>query len=124
MYTLEKIDINLHVASIEDTFVWYKTVLDWDSSCDLRDEQGRCLFGDVHYTYDEPLVGFNLHREANPGLPVGFHPLIKTTNIAALYEHVQQHKVEIVAELATQHWGRNFQMKDCNGFVLEFWEAI
>ena len=123
MYTLEKIDINLHVTSIEDTVAWYKTVLNWDSGCDLTNEQGECLFGDVHYAY-EPFIGFNLHKSESPVIPSGFHPLIKTTNIEILYQQVRQHDVEIVAELATRPWGRNFQIKDCNGFILEFWAEI
>jgi predicted enzyme related to lactoylglutathione lyase len=123
MYTLEKIDINLHVTSLEDTFAWYKTVLNWDSGCDLQNDRGECLFGDVHYSY-EPFIGFNLHKAEQPIVPAGFHPLIKATDIDALYQQVQQHGVDIVAELRMQHWGRTFQIKDCNGFVLEFWAEL
>ena len=120
MYTIEKIDINLHVTSLEDTFAWYKAVLDWDSGCDLSDDQGVCLFGDVHYSY-EPFTGFNLHRSERSVIPSGFHPLIKTTDIDSLYQRLLQLDVVIVADLRTQPWGRTFKMEDCNGLVLEFW---
>ncbi len=109
------------MTSLEDTFAWYKKVLNWDSGCDLRNDQGECLFGDVHYRYDEPFIGFNLNKSEQPIIPMGFHPLIKTTDVDDVYQKICQHDVEIVAELATQHWGRNFMIKDCNGFVLEFW---
>jgi len=120
MHKLEKIDINLHVKSLEETFIWYKRVLGWESGCDQTNDRGECLFGDVHYSY-EPFIGFNLVKSESNNLPYGFHPLIKTTNIEELYNEVKTKNIEIVSELSNQPWGKTFKISDYNGFILEFW---
>jgi predicted enzyme related to lactoylglutathione lyase len=123
MHPMEKIDITLHVQSLEETFQWYQQILGWDSGCDLRDADGNCLFGNVHYTC-EPFIGFNLLKSEKVITPAGFHPLIKTPEIDKLYAVCQSKKVEIVAELSQQPWGNTFKIKDCNGFILEFWSEV
>lgn len=121
--SFEKIDINLHVRSLEETFQWYKNTLGWDSGCDLKDADGNCQFGDVHYSYT-PFIGFNLIKSEEPPLPTGFHPLIKTKNIDELYSDCKSKNVEIVSELIKQPWGNTFKIRDYNGFILEFWSEI
>ena len=123
MYLLEKIDINLNVHSLEETFQWYNTILGWDSGCDLKDAEGNCLFGDVHYSY-EPFIGFNLIKSNEVTIPMGFHPLIKTKDIEGLYADCKSKNVEIVTEFSKQPWGSTFKIKDCNGFILEFWSEL
>ena len=123
MHPLEKIDINLHVRSLEKTFQWYKDTFGWDSGCDLRDAEGNCLFGDVHYSY-EPFIGFNLVKSKEVFLPTGFNPLILTKDINKLYSACKSKNVEIVSGLSRQSWGNTFKIRDCNGFILEFMSEI
>lgn len=123
MHPLEKIDINLHVQSLEDTFAWYKDTLGWSSGCDLEDAEGNCLFGDVHYSY-EPFIGFNLVKSEEATITTGFHPLIRTRDIDELYSDCRSKNVEIVSELSKQLWGNTFKIRDCNGFILEFWSEV
>ena len=120
MHPIIKIDINLHVKSLEDTFEWYKEKLGWESHCDLKNEDGQCLFGDVHYSYEQN-ISFNLNKTDNAILPSGFHPLIKTEKIEILYSDLKTKNVEVVSELSEQPWGSTFKIRDLNGFVLEFW---
>ena len=42
-------------------------------------------------------------------------------DIDELYLDLKSKNVEIVSELSRQSWGNTFKIKDCNGFVLEFW---
>jgi predicted enzyme related to lactoylglutathione lyase len=123
MHPLEKIDITLHVQSLKETFQWYENTLDWDSGCDLKDGEGNCLFGDVHYSY-EPFIGFNLVKSDQAAAPTGFHPLLKTRDIDALYADCKSKNVEIVSELSKEPWGNTFKIRDCNGFILEFWSEV
>ena len=123
MHPLIKIDINLHVQSLEKTFEWYKKNLGWDSGCDFKDSNGKCLFGDVHYSY-EPFIGFNLVKSEKSINPEGFTPLIMTKNIDKLYSDCKSKNVDIICDLSKKPWGNTFKIKDCNGFILEFWSEL
>jgi predicted enzyme related to lactoylglutathione lyase len=126
VFKYEKIDINLHVKSLEKTIEWYKDVLAWESGCDLRNKAGECVFGDVHYSY-EPFIGFNLCKSDTNVIPVGFHPLVKiqdSEGLQRLYEHIREKKAEIVSEFSEQPWGKTFRIRDCNGLILEFWSEL
>ena len=120
---IEQMDITLCVPSIEETQEWYRDVLGWDSGCDARNEAGECLYGDVHFSYD-PLVGFNLSKSENPSAPVGFYPLIKVPDADALCKEFQGKGVEIIQPLVENVWGKNFRIKDLNGYILEFWSEV
>ncbi|MFX1285055.1 MAG: VOC family protein [Promethearchaeota archaeon] len=128
MIRYEKIDVNLHVRSLEKTFEWYKEVLNWESGCDLKNENNECVFGDVHFSDSDEFLGFNLVRSDDEEIvPIGFHLLIKVPSeklLNELYNQLKSKKIEIVSKLVIQSWGKNFKIKDCNGFILEFWCEI
>ena len=120
---VENIDITLHVSSLERTMEWYKKILGWKSGCDLKNDQGECIFGDVYYSRN-PLIGFNLLKANQPINPSGFHPLLKVDNLESLFTHFRKIGVEITQELQIQPWGKNLKILDLNGFELEFWSEI
>ena len=128
MISYEKIDINLHVKSLEKTFEWYKKVLNWDFGCDLKNEQNECVFGDVHSSHKDHFLGFNLVKSNDKDIfPVGFHLLIKIPSeksLDELYNQLESKKIEIISKLVIHLWGKNFKVKDCNGVILEFWCEI
>ncbi len=117
---VETIDITLHVTSLEKTMEWYKKILGWKSGCDLKNDQGECLFGDVYYSHN-PLIGFNLLKTNKPVIPLGFHPLLKVDNLESLITNFRKQNVEITQEIQIQPWGKNLKILDLNGFELEFW---
>ncbi|NHK31256.1 MAG: VOC family protein [Asgard group archaeon] len=118
-----KICINMYVKSIEETIKWYKETLGWKSQCDLKNEKGECLFGDVYYSR-EPELGFNLIRKEQVSETKEFHPLLKVEDIEALEKELKSKGVELVQELTNQPWGRNLKIMDVNGFILEFWADL
>ncbi|MFX0095240.1 MAG: VOC family protein [Candidatus Hodarchaeota archaeon] len=120
---IDQIDITMHVPSLEKTMKWYKQILGWNSGCDLKNDQGECIFGDVYYSR-EPLIGFNLLKTDQQSNPSGFHPLIKVDDLETLLVHFKKNNVEIIQDLEIQHWGKNLKIKDINGFVLEFWAEL
>ena len=71
LHPIKKIDITMHVKSLEKTFKWYHDVLGWNYHCDLKDKNGECLFGDVHYSY-EPNLSFNLSKTKKTTPPFWF----------------------------------------------------
>jgi predicted enzyme related to lactoylglutathione lyase len=118
-----EIDITLHVPSLEKTMAWYKDVLGWDAGCDLENEAGECLYGDVFYAHD-PLVGFNLSKAGADIKPSGFHPLIKVPDVEGLFQTIRDKDVCVVQAPQTQPWGVNCKIRDINGYVLEFWSEL
>jgi predicted enzyme related to lactoylglutathione lyase len=120
---IKQIDITMHVPSLENTMEWYKRILGWKSGCDLHNEKGECIFGEVKYSGD-PLLGFNLLKTDKPVIPAGFHPLIKVDDIDSLLLLLKKKNVEIIQDVRVQHWGKNVRIKDINGFELEFWAEL
>ena len=66
MHKIEKIDITLHVTSLEDTFAWYKRVLNWDSGCDLTNA----------YFYNTNLTGATLKDCITDGVNLSNNPAV------------------------------------------------
>jgi catechol 2,3-dioxygenase-like lactoylglutathione lyase family enzyme len=120
---IKQIDITMHVPSLEKTQEWYKRILGWESGCDLHNEKGECIFGDVYYSR-EPLLGFNLLKTDGTIKPSGFHPLIKVDDLESLLLDLKEKNVAIIQDLRIQHWGKNIRIKDVNGFELEFWAEL
>jgi predicted enzyme related to lactoylglutathione lyase len=137
-YAVDKIEINLTVPSLEETFAWYERVLGWSGHCDVRDEQGRCGFGCVirgemqsdPQGNDPPMKGFNLARFAgDPGTYRREHPhwtaFVKVDDVDALYARVRSSGTAIDGPPADQPWGgRLFSMVDLNGFHLTFYQLV
>lgn len=115
-----EIDITLHIPSLEKTMEWYADVLGWKYGCDLKNESGECLFGDVFFAHD-PLIGFNLSKSEGQVDPTSFHPLIKVPDVEELYAEIKNKDVEIIQKPHDQGWGKTLHIRDINGFVLEFW---
>lgn len=115
-----QIDITLHVRSVEETMAWYTDVLGWKSGCDLRNDAGECLYGDVYVSHD-PLVGFNLLKSDAPRDLAAFHPSIKVSDLNTLHQRLAGKSVRILQPPQKQHWGTNMRVVDINGFELEFW---
>jgi len=138
MYTVTKIEINLTVPSLEDTFAWYERVLGWSGHCDVRDAEGRCGFGSVIWGEmvsdpegnDPPMKGFNLLRlNGDPETYLREHPhftaFVKVDDTDALYERVLASSTATDGPPQDQPWGgRVFSMVDLNGFHLTFYQLV
>ena len=138
MYAVNKIEINLTVPSLENTFAWYERVLGWSGHCDVRDAEGRCGFGSVIWGEmvsdpegnDPPMKGFNLARYgSDPGTYVREHPdftaFIKVDDVQAVYERVTASGTETDGPPQDQPWGGQvFSMVDLNGFHLTFYQLL
>jgi predicted enzyme related to lactoylglutathione lyase len=117
------IDITMHVPSLEKTMAWYANVLGWKHGCDLKNESGECLYGDVYYAR-EPLIGFNLSKSKDKLDPSSFHPLIKVPDVEELYAEIREKDVEIIQKPQEQAWGKTLKIRDVNGYILEFWNEL
>jgi len=138
MYAVNKIEVNLTVPSIEDTFAWYERVLGWSGHCDVHDAEGRCGFGSVIWGEmvshpqgnDPPMKGFNLVRwngdpEAYRRQHPHFTPFVKVEDVDALYERVLASGTKTNGPPQDQPWGgRVFSMVDLNGFLLTFYQLV
>jgi predicted enzyme related to lactoylglutathione lyase len=137
MYTVNKIEINLTVPSIEETIAWYERVLGWSGGCDTYDAQGRGTFGDVvcgEHTQDpsgkEPAMGFNLERSSGDTETYrrehpDFSAFVKVDDVDAVYAHVLASGTATNGPPQDQLWGsRLFSMVDLNGFHLIFYQMV
>ena len=138
MYTVNKVEINLTVPSIEETIEWYERVLGWSGHCDVRDAEGRCRFGSVirgemisdPEGNDPSMKGFNLgrlngdsetYRREHPQ----FAAFVKVDDVQAVYEHVLASGTETDGPPQDQPWGgRLFSLIDLNGFRLTFYQLV
>jgi predicted enzyme related to lactoylglutathione lyase len=138
MYTVNKIELNLTVPSLEETFAWYERVLGWSGHCDVRDAQGRCGFGSVIWGEmishpkgnDPPMRGFNLvryggeaetYRREHPHLTA----FIKVDDVDAVYRRVRSSGAETDGSPRDQPWGgRLFSLVDLNGFHLTLYQIV
>ncbi|MGC9358597.1 MAG: VOC family protein [Anaerolineae bacterium] len=136
-YTLNRIEITLHVPSIEETADWYEEVLGWQGHFDIFDEVGHCLFGSVvrgdleaDTGARQGFLGFNLSRRARDpeaettgaGLASA---LIYVDDVDAVYERVLAAGHEPEAAPEDQPWGgRTFALRDLNGFLLLFAQQV
>ena len=117
------IDITMHVPNLEKTMLWYADVLGWKNGCDVANEAGECLYGDVYYSHD-PLVGFNLSKTDTLLDPSSFHPLIKIPDADTFYAETKNKDIDITQEPQNQGWGKTMKIRDINGFILEFWNGV
>ena len=117
------IDITMHVPNLEKTFEWYVDVLGWNYCCDVKNEAGECLYGDVYFSHD-PLVGFNLSKTKDLSDTSCFHPLIRVPNVAELYTDIKDKDIVIIQQPQNQGWGKTMKVRDVNNFILEFWNGI
>jgi uncharacterized glyoxalase superfamily protein PhnB len=137
MYSVEKIEAVLSVASLEETAKWYERVLGWSAHFDTFDAEGRCLFGSVMrgdvesvLRDDTPFAGFNLIRfSGDPNSYskecANFTALIAVDDIDAVYSRARNSGVALDSEPEDQLWGgRTFTMRDMNGFNLTFYEMV
>jgi predicted enzyme related to lactoylglutathione lyase len=138
MYRVNKIEINLTVPSLEETFAWYERVLGWSGHCDVRDAKGRCGFGSVicgemqsdPAGNDPPMKGFNLARfGGDPGTysreHLDFTPFIKVDDVDAVYAHVEASGTATDGPPQDQPWGgRLFSLVDLNGFHLTGYQLV
>ncbi len=138
MYSVNKIEINLTVPSIEETIAWYERVLGWEGHCDMLDAEGRCGFGSVIYGEmlsdpegnDPPMRGFNLVRYNGDQINYNrehsdFTAFIKVDDVDVAYQRVRSSGVENDGPPRDQPWGgRLFSLVDLNGFHLTLYHIV
>lgn len=137
MYTVNKVEINLTVPSIEETIEWYERVLGWSGHCDVYDANGRCTFGSVirgEMVEDPsgrtPAMGFNLARYGgDPDAYRREHPdwtaFIQVDDVDAAYAQVRSSGAGSSGPPADQPWGgRLFTLVDLNGFRLTVYQIV
>lgn len=137
MYTVNKIEINLAVPSIEEAIAWYERALGWSGHCDVYDAQGRCTFGSVvggelvlDPTGKAPAIGFNLARyDGDPDAYGREHlhwaAFIQVDDVDAAYAQVRLSGAETSGPPTDQPWGgRLFTMVDLNGFHLTMYQIV
>lgn len=117
MYSVENIEVNLMVPSVEETVDWYGEMLGWKGALDVFDD-GNCTFGSVGKD------GNVLNLMRGDGGGGDFVIFIHVDDVVEVYERVVE-TWNVESELQDTFWGgRTFLIKDVNGYKLQFVEMV
>ena len=115
MYSVEDIELNMMVPSIEETVGWYDEVLGWEGALDVFDDDGNCTFGSVGK--DGSVLNLVKGDVVGCDLVIFIH----VDDVDEVYERVP----DVESYLEDTFWGgRTFMIKDLNGYKLQFVEMV
>lgn len=123
MYSVDKIELNLIVLSIEDTVDWYEEVLGWKGEFDVFDEEDNCTFGSV--SKDDEIINLVRSSDEFKNDLVNFTIFIHVDDVDDVFDRVVKNGRDVEIEPKDTFWGgRTFWIYDLNGYRLEFVEFV